>query len=79
MKTITHKEQIVTFKDFRLDAQKYIDAIGKGASFLVMKRSRPVFRMEPVGEQWETIGDFTSMKGGGVSAKKLLKILRRGR
>lgn len=78
MKTITHKEQIVNFKEFRLNAQKYIDAVDKGASFLVMKRSRPIFRLEPVAEQWETIGDFTTMKGGGISAKKLLERLQKG-
>ncbi len=74
---MTTKEQIVPFKEFRLNAKKYIDALEKGASFLVVKRSRPVFRLEPVEEVWETIGDFRSMPGGGISAKKLAAILRK--
>lgn len=73
---MTTKEQIVPFKEFRLNAGKYITALEKGASFLIMKRSRPVFRLEPVDEVWETVGDFSTMKGGGVSAKALLKALK---
>jgi prevent-host-death family protein len=70
------KEEVIGFKDFRLNAAKYIDAANEGQSFLVVKRSRPVFRIEPVGEVWETIGDFTTMPNGGVSAKELAKALR---
>jgi len=72
------KEQIVGLKEFRLNADKYIKALEKGKSFLVMKRSRPAFRLEPVDEVWETIGDFSSMRGGGVDARKLMKILKNG-
>lgn len=74
MKTITTGEQIVPFKEFRLDAQKYIDAVGRGASFLVMRRSRPIFRMEPVAEQWETL-DLRDKKGRGMPIEKFIKIL----
>ena len=69
-------EHIVPFKEFRLNAGKYIDALEKGARFLVVKRSRPAFRLEPVDEVWETIGDFSKMPKGGVSAKVLLKALK---
>jgi hypothetical protein len=47
----------------------------KGASFLVVKRSRPVFRLEPIDEVWETIGDFSELKKGGISAKELALLL----
>jgi len=70
------KEQIVPFKEFRLNSMKYISSLEKGASFLVVKRSRPVFRLEPVDEVWENIGDFTTLTGGGISAKELLKLLK---
>lgn len=73
---MTTKEQIVPFKEFRVNAEKYISAIEKGASFLVMKRSKPIFRLEPVDGIWETIADFSEMKGGGVDAKVLLKALK---
>ncbi|OGI71602.1 hypothetical protein A3J61_01655 [Candidatus Nomurabacteria bacterium RIFCSPHIGHO2_02_FULL_38_15] len=74
--TMNIKDQIVPFKEFRLNAPKYIKALEAGASFLVMKRSRPAFRLEPVFEVWETIGDFSKLRGGGISAKKLAKALQ---
>jgi antitoxin (DNA-binding transcriptional repressor) of toxin-antitoxin stability system len=69
------KEQIVPFKEFRLNAAKYIALLEKGQSFLIMKRSRPIFRLEPVEEVWETIGDFTTMPNGGVPVKDLIKAM----
>ena len=71
------KDTIIALKEFRLNAQKYIDASSKGHSFIVVKRSHPVFRIEPVKEQWETIADFSALSGGGISAKKLLRTLRK--
>ena len=77
MKQKYTQEQIVGFKEFRLDADKYIKAVDKGASFLIVKRSKPVFRIEPIGEVWETVGDFTNKKGRGVPASKLLSALKK--
>lgn len=74
---MTTKTNIIALKEFRLNAQKYIDASAKGHSFIVVKRSHPVFRIEPVEEIWETVADFSSMPGGGISAKKLLTALRK--
>ncbi len=70
------REKILAFKEFRLNAPKYIARLEKGESFLVMKRSRPAFRLEPVEEVWENIGDFSKMPGGGISVEKLIKALR---
>lgn len=70
------KSNIIAFKEFRLNAQKYIDAIENGASFMVVKRSRPVFRLEPILEKWETVVDFTSVYPKGIPAKKLLQYLK---
>jgi len=58
------KEKIVSLKEFRLNTQKYIDDLDKGASFLVMKRSTPVFKLIPVDEEEmrETVVDFTKIK-----------------
>lgn len=73
------KENILAFKDFRLNAPKYLKQVAEGKSFLVIKRSRPAFRIEPVNEIWETIGDFSKMPGGGVSIKTLRKALRQAK
>lgn len=42
---------IIGLKDFRLNTQSYIEKIWKGQSFIVVKRSRPVFRLEPISSQ----------------------------
>lgn len=69
-------KNIIALKEFRLNAQKYIDASAKGHSFIVVKRSKPVFRIEPVEEAWETIADFSTLKNGGIDANKVLTALR---
>jgi len=67
--------KIIPFKEFRLNAQEYIDSVGMGQSFIVVKRSRPVFRIEPVEDKWQTVIDFTAISKNGVKAKELLKYL----
>jgi len=41
------KEKIIGFKDLRENADKYIDAVARGRSFTVVRRSRPIFKMTP--------------------------------
>jgi hypothetical protein len=41
----------------------------------VVKRSHPVFRIEPMEEEWETIADFRNI--GGISVEKFLKIIKK--
>ena len=70
-------EQIINLKAFREDTAKYLDQIKKGKTFVVFKRSKPVFTISPVKEEdWVTIADFSKMKGGGVPAQDLLKALK---
>ncbi len=73
---------IIGLKELRLNAAKYISQIAKGKSFIVVKQSKPVFKITRVEEdddgQWESIIDFT--KGGkkpGIDASKLLKLMRK--
>lgn len=79
---IMKKRKIIAFKDFRLNAPKYIADLEKGQSFLVMKKSKPVFHMEPVDEWgetgWETMIDFRKFTkdGKGMPIEKVLKILK---
>jgi hypothetical protein len=56
--------------------------VRKGQSFLVVRKSSPVFKMEPVDEwgdegMWEQIIDFTKIKEGGVPASDVLAALRK--
>jgi len=73
-KDVTKQPTIIALKDFRLNTQSYINAVTKGESFVVVKRSRPAFRMEPIEEQWETVVDFSALPGGGI---KLIDFIAR--
>ena len=67
----------VPLKELRENIQKYADRVSKGDSFIVMERSKPLFRISPVDENgWETVVDFPSLKKGGISASDLLERLK---
>ena len=70
---------IVGFKEFRENAQKYITQVERGKSFTVVRRSKPVFKISSPDEDesmWETVVDFTKIKKGGVSAEEVLASLK---
>lgn len=70
-------QNTVSLKELREQFPKYIDAIAKGRSFTVVKRSKPIFQIGPVSDEgdWQTIADFTSIKAQGVAADDILKAL----
>lgn len=67
----------VSLKELREQFPKYIDAVAKGQSFTIVKRSKPIFQIGPVSDEgsWQTIADFTSIKEQGVSADEILAAL----
>ena len=71
-KQAMRQPEIVALKDFRLNTQSYIDKVSKGESFVVVKRSRPAFRLEPIAEQWETVADFSNLPGGGIKIDEFI-------
>lgn len=70
-------ENIINLKDFRHNVQKYAEKTRKGESFLVFKRSKPLFKITSVEEKgsWEEVADFTKIKKGGVNIAEILKRL----
>jgi len=67
---------IITTKKLRTDMQGYVDKVARGQSFIVFKRSKPVFRIEPVQSgDWEELIDFTKIKKGGIDVGELLNRL----
>ncbi|MBI2057741.1 MAG: hypothetical protein HYT63_02035 [Candidatus Yanofskybacteria bacterium] len=72
------KNAIVGLKELRENMQKYASLVEKGQSFIVIKKSKPIFKIVPSEseEQWETVIDFTKINKNGVSAKEVLKALR---
>jgi prevent-host-death family protein len=79
---IKNMPSIIGFKDLRLNADKYINAIARGKSFTVVRRSRPIFNIIPIDEWgdegvWETVADFRDKNGKGIKSGNLLKLLEK--
>ncbi len=71
-------KNIIGLKQLREDINTYITEVGKGRSFTVVRRSKPIFIIAPVEQddgEWETVIDFTTIKKGGVNIKELLSRL----
>jgi len=72
------KKTIVGLKELRENIEAYISRVEKGDSFIVVKKSKPVFKISPPeddAELWEPVVDFTKIKKGGVSIADLLSRL----
>ena len=75
-------KNIIGLKDLRENVAAYAKKVGKGESFIVYRRSRPLFRISPVDHEdegdWKTFIDFTKFTkdGKGISATELLKIMK---
>jgi len=71
-------DNIVNLKELRENMKKYSERVEKGDSFIVMKRSKPLFRISPIDQEegWETVIDFTTYHKGGISAEELLERLQ---
>lgn len=53
--------------------QKYVDKTAEGHSFVVIKQSKPIFKITPIEEElWETVIDFTKIQKGGVDIDEIL-------
>ncbi len=73
------KNNIVGLKELRVNIQKYASLIEKGESFVVVRKSRPIFKIVPPEseDQWETVVDFTKINKNGVAAKEILQELHK--
>jgi len=73
------KTHILGLKELRENMQKYASLVEKGESFIVVRKSKPLFRLvsPESDEQWETIADFTKINKKGVLATEVLKALRK--
>ena len=75
------KTSIIGFKDLRENADTYINAISRGKSFTVVRRSKPIFNITPVDEWgdegvWKTLIDFKDKKGRGINMENFAKMLK---
>ena len=70
---------LISLKDLRIKLTSYTKRVEeKGDSFLVLRKSKPVFKIVPVeDESWETVIDFTQIDPKGVPARKVAETLRK--
>jgi prevent-host-death family protein len=73
------KNNIIGLKELRLNIQKYVSFVKAGESFVIVKKSKPIFKIVPAEseEQWETVADFTKINKDGVPAKEIIKELNK--
>jgi prevent-host-death family protein len=69
--------KIVGLKELRENMDEYVRDVGRGTEYVVVRRSKPLFRMvaPQENEEWETVVDFTKIKKGGVGIKEILSRL----
>lgn len=73
------KNTIVGLRELRENINTYIAEVRSGKSFIVVRKSKPVFKIVPSEseEQWETVADFTRVNKRGIPASAILKELRK--
>ena len=74
------KNNIVGLKELRENLNTYISQVNKGRSFIIVRKSKPLFKISSVDEDeglWETVIDFTKINKNGIDAKQVLKVLRK--
>ena len=73
------KNSVIGLKELRENADIFISQVGKGRSFVVVRRSKPIFKISPPDESddlWEKVVDFTKIYKDGIPARQLLKKLK---
>ena len=69
-------ENIITLKNLREKMVEYSEKVSQGQSFIVFKKSKPIFKISPVqNDLWEEVIDFTKIIKGGVDIESLLSRL----
>lgn len=70
-------ESLIGLKDLRLNMGKYAEEVKAGKSFIVLKQSKPIFKITPIEEdnRWEEVINFAKIKKGGVNIDELLASL----
>lgn len=69
-------KKLVSLKELRTKLTEYTKRVSdRGDSFLVLKKSKPVFKIVPIDEDsWETVVDFTTINPKGVPLAKVKTI-----
>ncbi len=69
-------EKLIGLKQLREQTEDFVNAVKNGQSFIVMRRSKPIFKITPVEDgSWEAVVNFTAIKKGGIDIEDILKRL----
>lgn len=71
-------KNLIGLKELRERTGPLIKRVGAGETLIVMRHSKPVFKISPVDDEqgWETVIDFTKIRKGGVPAAEVLARLK---
>lgn len=74
--------KIIGLKEFRENTESYINDIKNGKSFIVVRKSKPVFKLSPIdpwGDDgvWEKVVDLGNIEKNGVLISKVIKSLKK--
>lgn len=72
---------IIGLRELRENVAEYAKQVAKGKSFVVVKQSKPLFKISPVDEEqsWDTVIDFTQISKGGVPIEDIVTAISNGR
>lgn len=70
-------QNLVGIKQLRENIDAYIAQVNRGKSFIILRRSKPIFKISPPVEEeiWEPVIDFTRIRRGGIDINELLSRL----
>ncbi len=76
------KTNIINLKSLRENIAAYASRVARGEEFVVMRRSKALFKISPVdawGDDgvWEAVMDFREVSKSGVRAHDVLKTLQK--
>jgi len=75
---LRYMRNLIGLKELRENAETFITEVQKGKSFIVVRRSKPIFKISPPDEDdelWEPVINFTRINKKGVLLKALLSRL----
>ncbi len=77
IKPLKNMEKIVALNDLRLKMNYYAEQVKDGNSFVIVKRSNPLFKIVPIEseDKWEEVIDFTKINKGGINIDDILQRL----
>ena len=63
----------IGFRELRLESDAIVEGVKSGRSYIVSRKSSPVFKIVPLDEEvWETIIDFRQIDPSGVDIADVL-------